>query len=79
MASLSIQRKNWAEVERFARAAVEREPTSADAWNNLAIGLEELGRTSEAEAAYRRASEVDPKDLAGPLQPRNPPPQERPL
>jgi arylsulfatase A-like enzyme/tetratricopeptide (TPR) repeat protein len=63
MASLSIQRRDWAAVERFARAAVEREPSSADAWNNLAIGLEELGRASEAETAYRRASEVDPRDF----------------
>jgi arylsulfatase A-like enzyme/Flp pilus assembly protein TadD len=62
MASLSIQRGDWAAVERYARTAIEGEPTSADAWNNLAIGLEELGRTSEAETAYRRASEVDPKN-----------------
>jgi choline-sulfatase len=62
MASLSIQRQDWAAVEKFARAAVERQPTSASAWNNLAIGLEELGRTSEAETTYRRASEVDPGD-----------------
>jgi arylsulfatase A-like enzyme/tetratricopeptide (TPR) repeat protein len=62
LASLSIQRKNWAEVEKFARVAVEREPLSAAAWNNLAIGLEELGQTAEAEAAYRKASEVDPRD-----------------
>jgi superkiller protein 3 len=43
-------------------AAVHREPLSAAAWNNLAIGLEELGRRAEAEAAYRKASEVDPRD-----------------
>ncbi len=65
MASLSIQRKNWVEVERFARVAIEREPRSAPAWNNLAIGLEELGRTGEAEDAYRRASEVDANDWRG--------------
>jgi tetratricopeptide (TPR) repeat protein len=62
MASLSIQRRDWAAVERYARAAIEREPNSADAWNNLAIGLEELGRTGEAESAYRRASEIDTRD-----------------
>ena len=62
MASLSIQRRDWAAVERYARAAIEREPNSADAWNNLAIGLEELGRTDEAESAYRWASEIDPGD-----------------
>jgi len=65
LASLSIQRRNWAEVERFARFAVEREPLSAAAWNNLAIGLEELGRTAEAEAAYRKASEIDVRDWRG--------------
>jgi arylsulfatase A-like enzyme/Tfp pilus assembly protein PilF len=62
LASLAIQRREWAEVERSARAAVEREPHIAAAWNNLGIGLEELGRTGEAEAAYRRASEVDTRD-----------------
>jgi tetratricopeptide (TPR) repeat protein len=62
MASVSIQRENWAEAERFARAAIAREPTSAGSWNNLGIALEELGRTSEAEAAYRRAGEVNVRD-----------------
>ncbi|MEJ2583310.1 MAG: tetratricopeptide repeat protein, partial [Acidobacteriota bacterium] len=62
LASLSIQRQDWPAAEKFARAAVERQSTSANAWNILAIGLEELGRTSEAEAAYRRASEVDRGD-----------------
>ena len=62
MASLSIQRRDWPAVERLARAAVEREPRSTAAWNNLGIGLEELGRTAEAEAAYRRGSEVDAND-----------------
>jgi arylsulfatase A-like enzyme/Tfp pilus assembly protein PilF len=65
MALLSIQRRQWAEAERFARAATDREPTSTVAWNNLAIALEELGRTREAEAAYRRAAEVDPRDWRG--------------
>jgi arylsulfatase A-like enzyme/Flp pilus assembly protein TadD len=62
LSSLSIQRRDWPEVERFARFAVEREPRSAAAWSNLGIGLEELGRTAEAEAAYRRAGEVDAND-----------------
>jgi choline-sulfatase len=62
LSSLSIQRRDWPEVERLARFAVEREPRSAAAWSNLGIGLEELGRTAEAEAAYRRAGEVDTND-----------------
>jgi len=62
LSSLAIQRQNWAEVERYARVAVEREPRSAAAWNNLAIGLEELGKTGEAEVAYLKASEIDVRD-----------------
>jgi len=62
LSSLSIQRRDWPEVERLARFAVEREPRSAAAWSNLGIGLEELGRTAEAEAAYRKAGEVDAND-----------------
>lgn len=65
MASLSIQRRNWADAEQFANVAVKREPHSAPAWNNLGISLEELGRTPEAETAYRRASEVDRSDWRG--------------
>ena len=34
----------------------------AAAWNNLAIGLEELGRSAEAEAAYRYAGDIDPRN-----------------
>jgi tetratricopeptide (TPR) repeat protein len=62
LSSLAIQRRDWPAVERFARAAVEREPRSPAAWNNLGIGLEELGRNAEAETAYRRAGEVDAND-----------------
>ena len=79
MASLSIQRRDWAAVERYARTAVEREPTSADAWNNLAIGLEELGRTGEAESRLPAGERDRPERLSSPVQSRNPPSQKRPL
>jgi arylsulfatase A-like enzyme/tetratricopeptide (TPR) repeat protein len=62
LSSLSIQRRDWAAVERFARVATEKDPNSSPAWNNLAIGLDELGRLNEAESAYRRAIEIDPDD-----------------
>jgi arylsulfatase A-like enzyme/tetratricopeptide (TPR) repeat protein len=62
LASLSIQRQQWAEAEQFARKALEVEPTSAGAWNNLGISLEEMGRSDEAEAAYRRGADVDRRD-----------------
>jgi arylsulfatase A-like enzyme/Flp pilus assembly protein TadD len=65
LSSLSIQRGDWTAAERLARAAVEAEPRSASAWSNLGVGLEGLGRTAEAEAAYRRAGEVDASDWWG--------------
>lgn len=65
LASLSMQRRDWPAVERLARAAVEWDPRSAVAWSSLGTGLEEQGRIAEAEAAYRRAGEVDAKDWWG--------------
>ncbi|MBD3857262.1 MAG: tetratricopeptide repeat protein [Acidobacteria bacterium] len=50
------------EIAGAAPAAIAREPTAAGAWNNLGIALEELGRTQEAETAYRRAGEIDTRD-----------------
>ena len=42
-------------AEDAYRRAIERHPTSADAWNNLATVLDELGRSVEALAAIDRA------------------------
>jgi len=38
--------------------AIEIEPLYATAWKNKAIGLQSLGRDSEAKAAFNRAKEL---------------------
>jgi tetratricopeptide (TPR) repeat protein len=45
-------------AEAAYREATRRHPQSADAWNNLAQALLELGRREEALAAARRAVEI---------------------
>ena len=40
---------------------VEMDPTYADAWNNLGIGYEQLGRFDDARNAYEKALEIDPE------------------
>jgi len=48
-------RRDLAGAADAYRQATERQPGSADAWNNLAQALAELGRRTEALAAARRA------------------------
>jgi Flp pilus assembly protein TadD len=42
------------------RAAVAADPDLPLAWLNLAVSLEQAGRPTEAEAAYREAIRVQP-------------------
>ena len=50
----------WREAgEHFAKAR-EIDPTYAAAWNNLAIGYEQLGRFDDARKAYEKAMELEP-------------------
>jgi tetratricopeptide (TPR) repeat protein len=51
-------------AEAAYREATRRHPQSADAWNNLAQALLELGRREEALAAARRAVEIGGPRLA---------------
>jgi arylsulfatase A-like enzyme/Tfp pilus assembly protein PilF len=46
------------------RAIVEKNPLLSDAWNQLGLSLETLGRYDEAIAAYKKAIELTPS-LAG--------------
>jgi glycosyltransferase involved in cell wall biosynthesis len=50
-----------AAAERFA-AAVNLMPTLAQAWNDLAVALHQLGRQGDAAAAVANALFVDPED-----------------
>jgi Tfp pilus assembly protein PilF len=53
------QRGLWREATLRWQKAVEIDPTYAAAWNNLAIGQEQLGNFAEARKAYDRALTLD--------------------
>jgi CRISPR-associated protein Csy1 len=56
-----------ASAERHAQAAIGSHPADADAHACLGMVLHHAGRTNEAEAAYRRASEIAPSNLRAAL------------
>ncbi len=55
-----------AKAERWFRVAVNEYPGHALAWDELGLALEKLGRPREAQSAYLRSVEADPR-LARPL------------
>jgi Flp pilus assembly protein TadD len=54
------QRGLWREATFRWQQAVELDPTYAEAWNNLGIGYEQLGRFDDARKAYEKALEIEP-------------------
>lgn len=54
------QKGLWKEATLRWEAATEKDPSYAAAWNNLAIGYEQLGRFDDARRAYEKAIELDP-------------------
>jgi len=58
----SLRDGDAATAASHARVAVGADPSSAVAWNTLAVALDDLERLDEAETAYRRAAELDPRD-----------------
>jgi len=52
------------EALREARHSLEVDPRSSVGWNIQGVVLNRLGRSGEAEASFRRALELDPKDGA---------------
>jgi len=53
------QKSLWRDATiRFERA-VQIDPSYAAAWNNLAIGFEQLGKLAEARDAYDQALQLD--------------------
>jgi Flp pilus assembly protein TadD len=60
---VQVARKGlWNEATLRFEGAVAIDPTYASAWNNLAIGCEQLGRFEDARKAYERAMKLDPKN-----------------
>lgn len=56
-----LTKRRWPQAEERFRIAVAVFPAYAPAWSELGVALEQQGRVSEAIAAYRKASEADPK------------------
>lgn len=50
----------WNEAIFRWKQVLSIEPDNAIAYNNLGVGYEALGKIDEAEAAYQRATELDP-------------------
>ena len=57
------QRRKHQRAAIVFEALAQRHPSSATAWMNLAMNYRALGRTADADAARKRALELDP--LAG--------------
>ena len=53
----------WNEALYRWQKAVQIDPTYAQAWNNLAIAYEHEGKFEDADKAYQKALELDPKNL----------------
>jgi Flp pilus assembly protein TadD len=56
------QRGLWKEATLRWERAVEIDPTYAAAWNDLAIGYEQLGKFEEARKAYEKALLLEPNN-----------------
>jgi Flp pilus assembly protein TadD len=52
----------WKEALFRWQKATELDPNYAEAWNDLAIGYEQLGNFTEARKAYEAALKIDPKN-----------------
>lgn len=54
------QKGLWAEATSRWERAVQIDDTYGQAWNNLGIGYEQLGKFDEARKAYEKALELEP-------------------
>lgn len=57
---LDLKRHEEAEVE--CRVLLKRDPADAEAWTIVGMVLSDRGELTEAESAYRRAIELDPRN-----------------
>jgi len=58
LGNIAYASHDLAQAETQYRLATEDHPESADAWNNLAQVLHELGRNEPAQAAAQRALSI---------------------
>lgn len=59
---LVAQKNLWKQAVTQWERATQIDPTYGAAWNNLAIGYEQLGRFKEARQAYDKAQELEPNN-----------------
>ena len=57
--SANLRLRRLGQAERWLRRAVEEDPTSPPAWNNLGVVLMERGQIAEASEVFRRAFAAD--------------------
>jgi tetratricopeptide (TPR) repeat protein len=58
---IKVAQKNlWREALARFQQGVEKDPTYAAAWNDLAIAYEQAGRMADARNAYDKAMQLDP-------------------
>ncbi len=58
-AAVPESREDWAKLEEVASRWTKAEPNNTEAWVNLGLADEHIGRIEAAEAAYKHAAEVD--------------------
>ena len=51
------------QIEYYSKC-LKLDPKNVDAWNNIGIAFDDLGRYEEAIRCYDRALEIDPRDAA---------------
>ena len=51
--------EDWNELEKVATRWIKAEPDNSDAWFELGLANEKLGKNAEAEKAYRKSVELD--------------------
>jgi Flp pilus assembly protein TadD len=52
----------WKEALFRWQKATELDPSYAEAWNDLAVGYEQLGDFDKARTAYDKATSIEPKN-----------------
>jgi Tfp pilus assembly protein PilF len=57
---IAAQKGLWTEATSVWERAVQIDDSYGQAWNNLAVGYEQLGKFDQARKAYEKALELEP-------------------
>jgi cytochrome c-type biogenesis protein CcmH/NrfG len=53
--------EDWPKLMEVSQNWIKAEPSNSEAWYELGVAQEGLGKADEAEAAYRKAASMDPR------------------